>query len=314
MPKRPVVVERERERAHRPRGRRQPDAHVHGDAQLRMGRTLQDLNVFGEVAGLVLEQVHRMAGVMPQQVVGPAPGLAQRVDVGAAEEEGLGHQVLKLQLPGLDPPMHPLVARVEASHVVHHRDQAGGPLYLDHPLGAHERIRHRDLDEHVFAGVHHLLGLPGVQRRRRGEDGRLHPRLAEALVEIHRPVGDPVLAGHGLGVLGHAAHDGCDLHAFDARQRIEVLVRERPFSNHADLHEFRLPPSPAFPCCRFPTMRMLISPGPRRRLPSLAFAFRPSGFSCVPAPSVARLSALPLSGHEHVHQPRLPPSSSTIRP
>ena len=82
-----------------------------------------------------------------------------------------------------------------------------------------------------------------MHRGRRREDGRLDPRARQTLGEIRRPVGNAVLAGRRLRVLGDTARDGRDLHAVDARQRIQMLVGKRPFTDHADLHESILPSS-----------------------------------------------------------------------
>jgi hypothetical protein len=77
---RPVVVEAEAQRADRAVGRLELDAHVHRDAQRRVDRALHGI---GRTIGLRpdSEQVHRVRGVVPQQVVGPAARLAQRVHV-----------------------------------------------------------------------------------------------------------------------------------------------------------------------------------------------------------------------------------------
>ena len=63
---RPVVVKRQGQSADRPRRRLQADAHVHGDAQFGVGRPLHGLDLGCNFAGLILEQIHRVAGVVPQ--------------------------------------------------------------------------------------------------------------------------------------------------------------------------------------------------------------------------------------------------------
>ena len=78
-------------------------------------------------AGLVLEQIDGVAGVVPQQVVGPAARLAQRVHVGAAEEVRLHVHLLHLQFAGLDALVDPLVAGIEAPRVSGHRDERRSP-------------------------------------------------------------------------------------------------------------------------------------------------------------------------------------------
>jgi hypothetical protein len=66
-----------------------------------------------------------VGGVVPQQVVGPAARLAQRVHVAAAEEVGLHVHLLDVELAGSDLLVDPLVAGVEAPGVAAHGDQAG---------------------------------------------------------------------------------------------------------------------------------------------------------------------------------------------
>src|SRR5690606_20143661 len=97
---RPFVVERERQRANRSRRRSQADAHVHRDAELPVMRPLECENFGGRLAGLMLEEIDRVAGVVPEQMVDPAPRLALEIDVLAAEEEGLDDEMLKLELAG----------------------------------------------------------------------------------------------------------------------------------------------------------------------------------------------------------------------
>src|SRR5262245_1653962 len=63
---RAVVVERKRQGQHRARRHLGHDAHVHGDAELRMDRTLHRVTIGNRLAGLVLEQVDGMGGVMPE--------------------------------------------------------------------------------------------------------------------------------------------------------------------------------------------------------------------------------------------------------
>jgi hypothetical protein len=67
---------------------------------VRVDRALHGVGLHDGAAGLVGEQVHRVRGVVPQQVVGPAARLAQRVHVGAAEEVGLHVHLLDVELAG----------------------------------------------------------------------------------------------------------------------------------------------------------------------------------------------------------------------
>src|SRR5207249_4288576 len=69
---RTVVVEREREREDRARGHLRDDAHVHGDVELRMDRPLYGVAIGNGLASLVLEQIDRVGGMMPKEMIGPA--------------------------------------------------------------------------------------------------------------------------------------------------------------------------------------------------------------------------------------------------
>ena len=170
---RPVVVERQRQRQHRARRRLRDDAHVHRDVELRMDRALHRVAVGDVLAGLVLEQVDGVGGVVPEQMVGPAPRIARRVDVLPPEEIGLHVHLLDLQLAGLDLLVDVLVARVEAPHVAAHGGDAGLLGDLRQVLGILDAVGDRDFDQHVLAGAHHLLALAEVHLGRRGQDHRV---------------------------------------------------------------------------------------------------------------------------------------------
>ena len=86
-----------------------------------MDRPLHRVAIGNGLAGLILEQVDGVGGVVPEQMVGPASRIARRVDVLAPEEIGLHVHLLNLQLASLDFLMDVLMARVEAPHVAAHR-------------------------------------------------------------------------------------------------------------------------------------------------------------------------------------------------
>ena len=69
--------------------------------ELGMHRPLDRVRKRRQLAGLVLEQIDGVAGVVPQQMIGPAARLAGRVHVGAAEEIGLHVHLLDFELAGL---------------------------------------------------------------------------------------------------------------------------------------------------------------------------------------------------------------------
>src|SRR5690606_30729806 len=100
---RTLVIERERERANGSRRRAHADAHVHRDAEVRVLRALQREYVRRILAGLMVEEIDGVAGVVPQKVIRPAARLALEVDVLPAEKERLHDEVLELELAFLDP-------------------------------------------------------------------------------------------------------------------------------------------------------------------------------------------------------------------
>ena len=201
-----------------------------------MVRPLLRPHITGRLARLVLEQVDRVTGVMPQQVVGPGSRLAESVLVLAAEEERLDDEMLQLQLPRLDPFVHPLVARVEAPCVAHHGGQPGLLLDLHQCLGVGQVVGHRDLDEAVLARPQHLRRLGGMELRRRGEDHCLDPRLCEPFGEVERPVRDPAFGGQLLGVGGVAADERDHLDPVDAGDAVEMSPADSALSGDTDLH------------------------------------------------------------------------------
>ena len=63
-----------------------------------MDRSLHGVAVGNGLAGLVLEQIDGVGGMVPQQVIGPAARLAGRVHVLSAEEISLHVHLLDFQL------------------------------------------------------------------------------------------------------------------------------------------------------------------------------------------------------------------------
>jgi hypothetical protein len=127
-----------------------------------------------------------------------------------------------------------LVARIEAAHVPTHRNDAGLLGDLDQVLSILDRIRDRNLDQHVLAGAHHLLALAEMHLGRRGEDHGVGP--LDPFGELARVVGDAVLLGDLRGGILIAADQRADLDARNALQGIEMLLAERALAGDADLH------------------------------------------------------------------------------
>ena len=92
------------------------------------------LRLHDGAAGLVGEEVDRVGGVVPEQVIGPGARLAGGVHVLAAEEVGLHVHLLDRCFTGGDLAVDVLVGRVEAARVADHAGEAGLLLGLEHGL------------------------------------------------------------------------------------------------------------------------------------------------------------------------------------
>ena len=155
-------------------------------------------------ARLVLEDVDGVRGVVPQQVVRPASGFAQRIHVRAAEEVRLHVHLQDEQLAGEDPFVDPLVGRVEPAGVADHADESGLLLDAVDLFCVRPAVGQRDLHLHVLAGSHRRDRLSGVHLGGRAQDHRVDVVAREYLVEVGGGVCDAVPAGDVLRLL-HAA-------------------------------------------------------------------------------------------------------------
>ena len=200
-----------------------------------MDRAQHRVAVRDGLAGLILEQVDGVGGMVPEQMVGPAPRIARCVDILAPEEIGLHVHLLDLQLALLDLLVDVLVARVEAPHVAAHRGDAGFLRDLHQRLGVLNRVGDRDFDQHVLAGAHYLLALAEVHLGGRGEDHRVG--ALDALGEVAAVVRHAVFLGDlRRGVLVAADERG-DFDVGDALERVEMLLAECALPGDTDFHD-----------------------------------------------------------------------------
>ena len=201
-----------------------------------MNRALHGVAVGNSLAGLVLEQIDGVGGVVPEQVIGPAARLAGGIDVAAPEEIGLHVHLLDFQLALCDALVHPLMARVEAPHVAAHGGDAGFLGDLNQRFGVLDAVGDRDFDQHMLAGAHHLLALAEMHLGRRGQDHRIG--ALDAFGELAGEMRDAVFLGDlGGGVLIAADQRG-DLDAGNALERVEMFLPERALPRHANFHLF----------------------------------------------------------------------------
>ena len=186
-------------------------------------RTFKAKALGRDLACLVLEQVNRVACVVPEQVIGPAARLALGVHVGAAKKICLHVHLLDLQFARVDPAADPLVRRVEAAHLPGHRQDARLLLYTANRFTVGKRIRHRNLDQHRLARFHAGNGLFGVHLRWRRQDDRIDVFVRDAGFKRGRGKSNAALCSQGIDLGLGGAHHGRDSHVVDVGNRIQVL-------------------------------------------------------------------------------------------
>ncbi len=187
-------------------------------------------------AGLPGEQIDSVRGVMPEQVIGPAPRLAFGVHVLATEEIGLDVHLLDGEVARRDPVVDELVARIEPAGVADHAGQAGFLLLSQHCLGIAQAVGERDLDLDMLARVHALDRLVGVHLRGRAQDHRVDIVPREAVGEIGRRMADAIFVGDRLGRFEAAADEGDDLDAVDQLEAVEMFFTECAGTGEGDFH------------------------------------------------------------------------------
>src|SRR5262245_46016165 len=96
---------------------------------------------------------------MPQEVVGPAPGLTFGIHICPAEKERLNNEVLELKFTRLDSLMNPLMARVEPPRMAAHGDNPS--LFLDRQdaFRVSQGIGDGNFDFDMFSRPHDLYRL-----------------------------------------------------------------------------------------------------------------------------------------------------------
>ena len=176
--------------------------------------------------GLVGEQVHGVGSVVPQQVVGPAAGLAQRIGVGAAEEVGLHIHLLDVELARRDLLVHILVAGVEAAGVAAHGHQPGLLLQGHHGFSALEGIRQGNFHLHMLARLQAGNRLLGVHLRGGAQDDGVHFLQGQAVGQIGGDMADAVFVSDFLGLLQIAADQGHHFHTVDVLDAVQVFDAE----------------------------------------------------------------------------------------
>ncbi len=198
------------------------------------------------LAGLVLEQIDGVAGMVPQQMVGPAARLAQRIHVLAAEEIGLHVHLLDVELArpdaclcthwwlGLKRRVWPAMATRPVSFCTAHQafgiGQIVGHRNFDHAHACRPACTGSAWSACIWVGV--------------VEDRGLDAGLRQAFREIGRPVRDAEALGHLLGRVRAAAGQRHHFDIVDILQCVEMLDAEGALTGKTDLHA-----AASFLCC-----------------------------------------------------------------
>ena len=95
-------------------------------------------------------------------------------------------------------------------------------------------VGHRDFDQHVLAGAHHLLALAEVHLGRRRQDHGVG--ALDAFGQIAGVMRDAVFLGDRRGGVLVAADQRGDFDALDALQRIEMLLAKGALAGDTDFH------------------------------------------------------------------------------
>ena len=167
-----------------------------------------------------------MRGMVPEQVIGPAARLAERVHVGAAEEIGLHVHLLDMEFVRQNALVDELVARIEAARVADHRHETGFPLHRRDRLGVLEAVGQGDLDLHVLAGLEALDRLGGVHLGRRRQDHGVEAGELQRLGKLGRRVADAVFLGRLLRLVELAPDERDHLDPVDPLDAVEMLEAE----------------------------------------------------------------------------------------
>ena len=235
---RAVVVEAQRQRANRAIGGLQLDGHVHRNAQRGVDRALHGVGFDNRAAALVGKQIDRVRRVVPQQMVGPAAGLAERVHVGAAEKVGLHIHLLDVEFARFDLVVHILVAGVEAAGVAAHGDQAAAFRQRHHVVRAFERVCQWDFDLHVFAGFQASQRLLGVHLGGGAQNHGIDFFERQALVQVSGDVANAVLGGGFSGFFQVTADQGDDFHAVNVFDAVQMFDAESTCASEGDFDGF----------------------------------------------------------------------------
>ena len=221
-----VVVERQAQGTDSAAWYFHADGHVHGNAQIRVDRALQGLNLGAGFASLVLEQVNGVTSVVPQQVVGPGTGLTLGVGVGTTEEVGLNVHLLDVQFASLDLVVNPLVRRVETTGLTRHGHQTGALLYFNQLAGIFDVVGHRDFNHHVLASFQTLDGLGGVHGGWGSQQNAVYVVASQGFGQVGAVVWNATLFSNLLDHVRTGTNNGYHFCAFNVGYSIQVFLAE----------------------------------------------------------------------------------------
>jgi len=200
---------------------------VHRDLQLGMIRPLLSPDVPVRFVENPVREIHRMATMMPKQVVDPRPRLPVHVQVRAAEEIGLDDHVMQVEGAFLDALADLAMRARKAAGVRHHADLAGRFRRLHHVLGVSEAERHRDLDLDVLAHGERQERLVRMLIGGCRQNDGINSRTIDAGLQVSGGEGNIPLRGEILHAFFGAASDRDDLYIVDLCQRLHMDFAHR---------------------------------------------------------------------------------------
>ena len=191
-----------------------------------MNRALNRIGFDHGAAALVGKQIHCVRCVMPQQMIRPAAGLAERIHVRAAKEVGLHIHLLNVEFASFDLLVHILMRRIEAPRVATHRHFSAGLGSLHHFLTFSIHITQRNFHLDMLACFKAGKRLRGMHLRGRAEDYGIEFFDFQGLRQIGGHMGDAIFGGHFLRLAQIATDQGDDFHIVNQFECIQMLDAE----------------------------------------------------------------------------------------
>ena len=195
---------------------------------------------------LVLEEIDRVRGMVPKQMICPAAGLTERVHIRAAEKVGLHIHLLDVESACFDFLVHILMRGIEAPGVAAHGDLAGGLSCLHYFLTIGIHITQRDFHLHMLARFQASQRLRRMHLGWRAKDHSINFFDFQSLCQIIGHMGNAIFVSHLL-CLGHiTANHGDDFHIINELESIQMLDAKCASAGECNMNCHHFPRSVVF--------------------------------------------------------------------